>query len=725
MKSKPLGLVVPLSLAAALICLLFTTLSRWAGAASAASASSNPATPLEFVSSLGGSITSVAVSGTIAYVGQGGTFATFDISDLTQVSRLDYVLLPNFAKRIQVHGSRAYITYGSIESGPSGMQIVEVSNPQSLQLLGSYTAGGEAADVEVEENFAYLTFSTAVTASLQILNVTDPAFLVYQGGYFPSLNGYQGIEVVNGLAYLGGIQGLDIVDVQNPANPVLRGKNQQMRSEIKDVQVEGNLAVIVGPEMLSDHGGQLQVVDVSNPITPTLLGVYQNDTGFFFFDSYSVVSLAGNFAYVGSSYNPVDIIDLTTPTAPTLAGNYEFAAPDLQMADSRVYLAGGRLGLQIVDVTSPANPALLDKYELFGYLTDVQAQPPYIYTTDESQELTILDGTDLSSPLILTSPITPGYGRDLKVIGNVAYLNRYNYGFDIFDVTDPTSPTLRSHYSKQHGSYTGMTTNGNYAYIGELGNGMNVLDVSNPSNPQYLGNPGYISGSGPQAIKAVGNLVYIAAGNGGLVIVEVSNPTGPSVIGRYSGLWATGIDVVGNLAYVSDAPYSTGGLSIFDVSNPSAPVFLSKYSTVGANLDEVQVVNDLAYVADHLSGLWVIDVSNPLAPVLQEHAVIPGWTRSLAVVDDFIYLACGDGGLRILRLPNSSPHETSTPRLPITRTPSPSPTSFPPSSTPTPSQTPIPPPSATPTASHTPTPTSSATIKPKEILKLYLPFILN
>lgn len=719
MKSKQFGLIISASLAAVLIFLLLTLLNRWTSSAYASPASSNPATQLEFASSLGGSITSVAVSGTIAYMGQGGTFATFDISDPTQISRLAYLLLPNppsFAAKIQVVGSLAYIASGNL-------QIVDVSDPLNPELLGSYAPGGSATDLEVVGTLAYLLVNTPSTSSLQILDVTNPAIPTDVGSYSPGAN-YFSMDIENSFAYLMGYGGFKIIDVQDPANPVPQGSFSMWDffSEARDVQVEGSLAIIVGDESHFYFNGQLLVLDVSNPLTPTLVSLYEGIRS----DPW-VVKSAGNFAYVGGAYG-LDIVDLTTPMTPTLSSSYPFEALDLQIIDSRAYLAGGSAGMQILDVSSPANPTPLGSYELLGSVTDIEVQLSYIYTTGGIRELTILDGTDPTSPLALTSPITPGHGRDLKVIEDLAYINRYNYGFDIFDVTDPTSPTLLSRYNPSHGSYTAMTVEGDYAYIGELlggdlATGINILNISNPANPQYLGRATNISGSGPQAMKVAGNLIYTAAGNGGLVIVDAGNPASPNVIGRYEGLWAEGIDVAGTLAYVID----NTGLSIFDVNNPNAPVFLSNYAN--SNLMEVQVVNDLAYVGT-TSGLLIIDVSNPLAPVLQEQYTLSCGVGNLAITDDFIYLACGWGGLRIFYF--SSPDGTATPRPPTSTrtpkppssTPTPSSTPQPPSLTPTSSYTPLPP-SSTPTPSSTPIPSPTATIKPLVIYKLYLPFILR
>jgi hypothetical protein len=194
-----------------------------------------------------------------------------------------------------------------------------------------------------------------------------------------------------------------------------------------------------------------------------------------------------------------------------------------------------------------------------------------------------------------------------------------------------------------------------------------------------------------------------------LNIVNVANPSQPYVVGQYTGPWASGVDVVGNLAYVTDAGYWSGSLYILDVSNPAAPSLISHYATTGSYLVNVRVVSGTAYLADELNGLLVLDVSTPSQPVLKVRYDINGGCRSLDIVNDLIYLACEQAGLRIVRLDEGRPTATPTltPRATATATISPTPTA---TSTATDSPTPTPAATQSATPTTTPTATSSETL---------------
>jgi hypothetical protein len=85
---------------------------------------------------------------------------------------------------------------------------------------------------------------------------------------------------------------------------------------------------------------------------------------------------------------------------------------------------------------------------------------------------------------------------------------------------------------------------------------------------------------------------------------------------------ARDVEVVGDVAYVAD--YSSG-LRVIDVSNPESPVELGALDTPGAS--QLEVVGDLAYVIYATSGLHVIDVSNPAFPLELGALDTPGYAR--------------------------------------------------------------------------------------------------
>jgi hypothetical protein len=63
----------------------------------------------------------------------------------------------------------------------------------------------------------------------------------------------------------------------------------------------------------------------------------------------------------------------------------------------------------------------------------------------------------------------------------------------------------------------------------------------------------------------------------------------------------------------------------------------------------VQVVGDLAYVADGGGGVRVLGISDPASITEIAYYDTPGWSEDVELLGDLVYVADGEGGLVILR----------------------------------------------------------------------------
>jgi hypothetical protein len=81
-------------------------------------------------------------------------------------------------------------------------------------------------------------------------------------------------------------------------------------------------------------------------------------------DSISSVAVAGQYAYVGAGRDGLHIIDVSDPFTPTVTGVYTVSDSiyDLTVMGDLVYLAADAAGLHIVDVSDPISPILVGRY---------------------------------------------------------------------------------------------------------------------------------------------------------------------------------------------------------------------------------------------------------------------------------------------------------------------------------------------------------------------------
>src|SRR5262245_14689257 len=78
------------------------------GIVDAAQPQPNSAASISFLGGLGGSVHTVAISDTLAYIGEGRTLVSLDIHDPAHPLRQNYIPLPEAAVDFQVVGQRLY-----------------------------------------------------------------------------------------------------------------------------------------------------------------------------------------------------------------------------------------------------------------------------------------------------------------------------------------------------------------------------------------------------------------------------------------------------------------------------------------------------------------------------------------------------------------------------------------------------------------------------------------
>jgi hypothetical protein len=608
----------------------------------AASISSAPA--IELLNSIGGSVYSAVIDGTFAYLIEGNTLLVLDVSNPAT---------PLLHGRVRIHdvrgdanvvvaGGHAYISHEQM------LEIIDVSDPAAPRVVGSHTTSFYGIDsVQVVAQRAYLLY----WQGFELLDISDPAQPRYIGRY-ERINDH--IQVVGNLVYvLSEVNGgLTILDLSDPAHVLVRGTYQYVPApgesfSYQGLYIKGDRAYItlgIGPAIISYH---LLTLDVSDPDAPLLLGktviVYSD-----------LKTVSGNLAFIQGDYGDRNlyIYDLSDPSHAILQSTYPLIAKTVQVVGQLAYIISS--GLWILDMSDPAHPSVRGSYTSLGISKiAIPASGNMAYV-----------GGDQFQILDLTNPITPtlrGSYTDavspLYIAGTHVYAGGYQKLL-AFDVTNPDAPTLSSSIALT-GTLVAAAGANNLLYVlsftqhivaheRSVFTYLNILDVSDPSNPIVLGSINrltYISDINPGlpgAIVLAGTLAYAATGET-LEIIDISNPAHPQVRTHYDTPGhASYVQIIGDLAYVADAE---AGLSILDISDRLNPTVRGRYQ--GSACYYVLVKDGLAYLIGE-DKLLIVDVHDPTHPV--PRASYGGVRGQLQIVGDLVYMATYYSGLYILRV---------------------------------------------------------------------------
>jgi hypothetical protein len=253
------------------------------------------------------------------------------------------------------------------------------------------------------------------------------------------------IAVSGNLAFTASVRMFYVSDITNPTRPRILGSIsfQEEYYPIRGIKTLGHYAYLA-------RGRELVVVDISNPTRPGIVSQTQLVTSG---GSLESIDIAGNYAYLLDMYK-FHVIDISNPIRPIEVGfldgpNYGWL---VTVKDQYAYINYFSNGLEILDISNPENPVLAGKYltsELIAsQIFSIQIQGNYAFILIAEDGITnyhILDITNRSNPQLIKRIETGGFARDMVVLGGFIYEVNYDYGtLRIYSIEDPTNPILVS-----------------------------------------------------------------------------------------------------------------------------------------------------------------------------------------------------------------------------------------------------------------------------------------
>jgi hypothetical protein len=402
----------------------------------------------------------IVISGNYAYVSSyyGRGLTAIDISSSTNpvitgnVDSTATLGTPSWPDAITQVGNYIYL------GGTQGNVVIyDVSNPATPVEVGMIRGEDRLYypnQIAANNNYAYIVNNKGY--SLSIFDISDPQ----QTKFVKSLSSYTTIETdnffdfisavaVNGkYAYVTVRNGLRIVDISNPTNPILIGRlddSNFISAAFKPIAIQGRYAYIVNTTS-GPTTGHLLVVDIANPKKPSLVANYNAGTGFTVF---SYLAVSGKYAYVTSlPAGAIFIIDISNPAAPALTGKYVdttnmLGAGYFAVRGRYAYIvSGSRNSLVVVDISNPAVPTLAGK---------------------------LIDATNLAG------------ASKMALAGNYAYTT-ITGGIAVVNISNPALPKFVGKITGGDylNSLQNIAVNGDYAYVvSNFANSFSVINLHN------------------------------------------------------------------------------------------------------------------------------------------------------------------------------------------------------------------------------------------------------
>ena len=289
-----------------------------------------------------GVLNDVVVKNKLAYVSDMmNGLHILDVSDKSNVRRLasinpDDSGIPYRYYCLAVNDSMVYYGYDN------GLYLINISDSLNPVVAG-YLQVSPIEKMKLNGNYLYAAHGWG---GFSVIDISDPSNLNVVGAIAGLM---KAIDVQGNYAYTVGDNGMYMINVSDPTNPVLEHYHEVGNTFGRELVVEGNYAYVIG--------NTFNVMDIAVITNPTLIseisvGVWCTGMG----KSGNDIYLAdyGNYVWVQSGIRSIDIRDLNAPVENSFFGSGGDASY-LFVDGTVIYLVDGDGGLLILKDDFPSS----------------------------------------------------------------------------------------------------------------------------------------------------------------------------------------------------------------------------------------------------------------------------------------------------------------------------------------------------------------------------------
>ena len=247
-----------------------------------------------------------------------------------------------------------------------GVSIVDITADPVVEVgfITPLTPGVDSKDIKIYQNYAILVNENDAVQIFDLTDVTNPT---YVSSFVPDGGGSHNVLIEGDYMYVignHGVGGLEIVDISNPASPTEVGQFQPFYYH--DIDIRNDTICATGI-----YGDGVDLIDVSNKTAPSLIArfIYPGSGA-----HNAEFSADGSHVFIGdeigSSGNHIRIFDISNPAIVTLSS--EIIIDDTSVVhncylieDTLLVIGHYTLGVRIWNVADPTSPFEVAHYDSF------------------------------------------------------------------------------------------------------------------------------------------------------------------------------------------------------------------------------------------------------------------------------------------------------------------------------------------------------------------------
>ena len=573
-----------------------------------------PDGPLQLMDQVGGVANAVALSGDVAFVGEGLRVTAVSITDPTQPTVIGRSApLSGIVSDIALYLDAAYIV-----AEPGWIDVLDVSDPAHMRRIAQLAITGAVQDIDITGNFLYVSAKISNSeTTISVWDVSEMVTAVSTATATLEMGMYSQLTSTGDLLLVSWPEGIDLFDMSQPGrlNPV--------------GQLTDFTGFAVNPVLPLPDGRLLYAneffhqFDITNPAAgeqtaEAPLGDFL--TGDDFPRLGGMVTVVGETAVIldrGYYYAPAGPsrvwtvpLGSDTPEA-QLAAELPFTANDAAFRGPMGVVAHEQ-GMTVVEFADTAAPAILGTIE---WGTAVSTTDPIAgFTTGDipPTDFFSFDLSDLGARKRFLSLQTPN--RHSAVYQENQFIVDATDGLLQYDVSNPIEPVLTAVI---HPKINEIYQSGSVLF--GTGSGLHTFELDEAGLMQSVAVCDDCYEGGINEIVATGLDTWHLIGQNGLYIVAIASPK--------------------NLIPMDHISFQSSLVDGLAWREQNVAYYLeTSCSYTEANCAE--------------STLWALNVGYAFDPILENQIVIPGNARKLFVFAGLLWVVTADGSLHPFDISN-------------------------------------------------------------------------
>ena len=532
----------------------------------------------------------------------------------------------------------------------SGLRIINVSNPTNPILISSFTDNLDYIDIFVQGDYAYLMRYSDYFEILDISDLNNPVMVSQLTVSHGTSN--EGLFVKDGVAFIAlDFEGLDIINVSNPSNPILLSENEELYCS--DVFVNENLAYIVG----SDGLVVLNVSDLVHPVNMSKVDITNANS----------ITYDEGFVYIANYEEGMTIVNVTDPSNAAISGSCQSNVDGLAIAkkENYVFMAVNPTGMKIIDVSNTSQPQQAASFDCGGFGESVIVRNDVAFLANGYGGLVILDVNNKANISILSevefgkaheSDFQVMRARDVFLYQNYAFVllewneacSWYNR-FAVINITDLCNPQVICHFGKRLYINDAIFDNtllyvGSYSYL-------DVYSLENISGPELIANYNE-SFSKCNSLRKMGDTLYVGTSDA-LLICDASNPLSIRILStKYENRIPLEIELENNRMYVlfvSPGLEDKCTISIFNIKKVKNPVLIGELNFSYSFSSYLTVHNGLVFISSVDNLLVFQETTKQEIELIDEYQGVY-YFYEIDADENYLYIAASYDGLLIFEI---------------------------------------------------------------------------